>query len=232
MRRPPVVESSSSRTVEEEIARFHQAQQRTVTHLESLYHQAVPTFGCHAASIFSIHAMLLQDSSFSSQIEDIIQDQHTTAEYAVQATSETISQAFADMDSHYMQARGADIRDISNQVIGHLLHARPPVPLSGKPAILALDELLPSEMLSISPTQLLGVICWNGSADSHTAMLLRHLEIPALAQTPLSCRWDGYPALLDGTGGQVYIEPDEALLGYHGFPSPRMASPASLLCSV
>ena len=121
--------------------------------------------------------MLLEDTSFVESILSVLSNQHTTAEYAVQTAGNSFATAFADMDSPYMQARGADIRDISNHLIRCLLDIQPPDPLGDQPAILVSDELLPSEILALDRRKLLGLVTWHGSVDSHTAMLLRAMKL-------------------------------------------------------
>lgn len=104
--------------------------------------------------------MLLEDTPFVESILSVLSNQHTTAEYAVQTAGNSFATAFADMDSPYMQARGADIRDISNHLIRCLLDIQPPDPLGDQPAILVSDELLPSEILALDRRKLLGLVTW------------------------------------------------------------------------
>ena len=155
----------------DEVLRFQAAQRRAVLQLADLYDQAALVVGPQAASIFAIHAMLLEDTSFVDSILSIIQTQYTTAEYAVQVAGTSYSAAFAAMENPYMAARGADLRDISNRMIRLLLGEKIPDPLGNRPAILVSDELLPSEVLALDRKKLLGLVTWHGSVDSHTAML-------------------------------------------------------------
>lgn len=211
----------SHRSQEEEIHRFHAAQQRSIVTLSKLYDQAARDVGIQAASIFSIHAMLLEDTSFVESILSILSNQHTTAEYAVQTAGNRFATAFADMDSPYMQARGADIRDISNHLIRCLLDIQPPDPLGDRPAILVSDELLPSEVLALDRRKLLGLVTWHGSVDSHTAMLLRAMKIPGLAQSNITPIWDGHPAILDGGKHCLYVDPEPDIYRQLGLHAPR-----------
>jgi phosphoenolpyruvate-protein kinase (PTS system EI component) len=215
------VAAVSQLSQEEEIHRFHLAQQRSIVTLSRLYDQAARDVGIQAASIFSIHAMLLEDTSFVESILSILSKQHTTAEYAVQTAGNSFATAFADMDSPYMQARGADIRDISNHLIRCLLDIQPPDPLGDRPAILVSDELLPSEVLALDQRKLLGLITWHGSVDSHTAMLLRAMKIPGLAQVDISPSWDGHPAILDGFSQCLYVDPEPEVFRQLGLHIPR-----------
>lgn len=206
---------------EEEIHRFHAAQQRAVRSLDRLHERAVQEVGLHAASIFAIHAMLLEDNSYVDSILDCLAHHGTTAEWAIQQVSNNFSTAFADMDSPYMQARGADIRDISNCLLRHLSGMPQPQLLEDRAAILVCDELLPSEMLSLDRHKLLGLVAWNGSTDSHTAMLLRLMKIPALAQVKISHHWDGHMALLDGFSQSLFLDPEPAFLEERGIRTQR-----------
>lgn len=226
--------ASSHRSQEEECHRFRQAQQRAITSLDHLYHEAARDVGMQAASIFSIHAMLLEDTSFVESILSILSTQQTTAEYAVQTAGERFAAAFADMDSPYMQARGADIRDISNRLIRCLLDIQTPDPLGDTPAILVSDELLPSEMLALDRRKLLGLVTWFGSTDSHTAMLLRTLKIPALTRADILPCWDGHMAILDGFSHCLYIDPEPEIFRQLGLslpPTLKLNDTPPLVCT-
>ena len=219
-RRPFQLEFLSQLSSNEEVHRFQTAQRRAVLQLAELYDQAALVVGAQAASIFAIHAMLLEDDSFVDSILSIIQTQYTTAEYAVQVAATSFSAAFSAMENSYMAARGADLRDISNRMIRLLLGQKTPDPLGSRPAILVSDELLPSEVLALDRKKLLGLVTWHGSVDSHTAMLLRLLHIPGLAQADISQECDGHPALLDGFHQSLYLDPDQQLIADMGF-SPK-----------
>ena len=216
-RQPFQLEVLSQLSTETEVNRFQTAQHRAVLQLADLYDQAAVMVGPQAASIFAIHAMLLEDTSFVDSILSIIRTQYTTAEYAVQVAGTSYSAAFAAMDNPYMAARGADLRDISNRLIRLLLGQRAPDLLGSCPAILVADELLPSEVLTLDRKKLLGLVTWHGSVDSHTAMLLRLLNIPGLAQANITLEWDGHSAILDGFRQNLYVDPDQQLVTEMGF---------------
>ena len=199
-RHPFPLASVSHRSQDEEIHRFRAAQQRSIVMLSKLYEQAARDVGIQAASIFSIHAMLLEDTSFVESILSVLSNQHTTAEYAVQTAGNSFATAFADMDSPYMQARGADIRDISNHLIRCLLDIQPPDPLGDQPAILVSDELLPSEILALDRRKLLGLVTWQSNI------------------TPI---WDGHPAILDGFIQCLYVDPEPEVFRQLGLHVPR-----------
>lgn len=227
-RRPFQLAFLSSLPVVDEVQRFQTAQHRAILQLAGLYDQAAVMVGPQAASIFAIHAMLLEDTSFVESILSIIKTQYTTAEYAVQVTSTSFSAAFAAMENSYMAARGADLRDISNRMIRLLLGLKTPDPLGSRPAILVSDELLPSEVLALDQKKLLGLVTWHGSADSHTSMLLRLLNIPSLAQADVTQECDGHQAILDGAGHHLYVDPDKQLVTDMGF-APKKGNRKSLI---
>ena len=220
-RQPFPLAKVSCLSQEEEIHRFHVAQQRSIVALSHSYDEAARDMGIQAASIFSIHAMLPEDTSFVESILSVLSNQHTTAEYAVQTAGNSFATAFADMDSPYMQARGADIRDISNQLIRCLLDIKTPDPLGDTPAILVSDELLPSEVLALDRRKLLGLVTWHGSVDSHTAMLLQALKIPGLVQADIKPSWDGHSAILDGFSNCLYVDPEPEVFRQLGLRIPR-----------
>lgn len=220
-RQPFPLATVSHLSQDEEIHRFHAAQQRSIAALARLYDEAARDVGIQAASIFSIHAMLLEDTSFVESILTVLSSQHTTAEYAVQTAGNSFASAFADMDSPYMQARGADIRDISNRLIRCLLNIQTPDPLGDTSAILVSDELLPSEVLALDRRKLLGLVTWHGSVDSHTAMLLQALKIPGLAQADITPSWDGHLAILDGFSNCLYIDPEPEIFRQLGLRVPH-----------
>ena len=219
------LEPESRRTPEEEIHRFHTAQRRAILQLSALYNSACVELGPQAASIFSIHSMLLEDASLVEGVLSIIRSRHATAEYAVQMVERDFSSAFAGMDSPYMRARGADIRDIANRVIRCLLGLNTPDPLAARSGILVSDELLPSEVLALDRRKLLGLVTCRGSVDSHTAMLLRLMKIPGLAEVEISSQEEGRTALLDGFSHSLYLDPEPQLMAELGLSSAPECRP-------
>ena len=215
-------EPESRLTPEEETHRFHTAQRQAILQLSALYDSACAELGTQAASIFSIHAMLLEDASLVEEVLTTIRSRHATAEYAVQAVEREFSSAFAGMDSPYMRARGADIRDIAHRVIRCLLGLKTPDPLATRSGILVSDELLPSEVLALDRRKLLGLVTRRGSVDSHTAMLLRLMKIPGLAEVEISSQDEGHAALLDGFSHSLYLDPEPQLMAELGL-SPATA---------
>ena len=196
----------------DEVLRFQTAQRRAVLQLADLYDQAALVVGPQAASIFAIHAMLLEDTSFVDSILSIIQTQYTTAEYAVQVAGTSYSAAFAAMEDPYMQARSADVKDISRRVVNILAGTDAGAVQGDEPAILVADDLTPSETVQLDKSKLLGFITRGGSTNSHTAILARTMGIPALIGVDFDESWDGQLAILDGYNHCVYVDPAPELL--------------------
>ena len=192
----------------QEINRFHRAQQTAILELTTLYHRALNQVGEGVASIFLIHGMLLEDHDYVETVRTLIQGQGATAEYAVQMAEISFAAAFTAMDSPYMRARAADIRDISQRVLRSLMGGRQ-VLLMDEPAILVSDDYLPSEVMDFDQRRLLGLITRKGSLDSHTAMLVRAYHIPAIVEVDLAPRWEGHLALMDGYTGTIYLDPEK-----------------------
>lgn len=191
-----------------EINRFYQAQQAAILELEAFHSRALHEVGETVASIFSIHALLLQDHDYVETVRALIQGQSVTAEYAVQMAEVSFAAAFAAMDSLYMQARAADIRDISQRVLRALMGARQELSME-EPAILVADDFLPSEVMDLDQRRLLGLITRKGSLDSHTAMLVRAYHIPAMVEVDIAPKWEGHLALMDGFSGTIYLDPEQ-----------------------
>ena len=193
----------------QEITRFHQAQQTAIQELGSFYLAAREKVGEAVASIFHIHTLLLEDRDYVNTVRRLIQGRGVTAEYAVQMAELSFSAAFSAMESHYMQARAADIRDISQRVIRALMGNRQELSMAA-PAILVSDDFLPSEVMDFDQHRLLGLITRKGSLDSHTAMLIRAFHIPSMVEVNLAPKWEGHLALMDGYAGKIYLDPEQA----------------------
>lgn len=202
----------SSRTPAEERARFEAACERAKEQLGALYEKALDEVGEENAAIFEIHQMMLEDEDYLEAIQNIIETQGTTAEYATATTGENFSATFAAMDDAYMQARATDVKDISERVV-NILSGRTQANLLGNdPVILVADDLTPSETVQLDKSKLLGFITRHGSSNSHTAILARTMNIPALIGVDFEADWDGKLAVLDGYNGCVYVEPAADLL--------------------
>lgn len=195
----------------QETSRFHRARQETIAQLQAFYAQARQQVGETVASIFSIHAIMLDDDDYVDTIRNFIQGQELPAERAVQLAEERFAATFSSMDSPYMQARAADIRDISQRVIRNLSGSRLELTMSG-PGILVTDSFLPSEVMEFDRRRLLGLISRKGSLDSHTSMLVRAYHIPAIVEVDVAAKWEGHLAIMDGYTGTVYLDPDQEQL--------------------
>lgn len=201
--------------VEAEKERVDKAKEHSLKQLRDIYDKALKEVGETNAQIFEIHMMMLEDDDYNDSITSIIETQKVNAEYAVAATSDNFAEMFSLMDDSYMQARALDVRDISNRIIGNLSQERLPSTYSEKKMIVCSDDLAPSETVSLDKNSLLAFVTANGSANSHTAILARNMNIPAVIGVGiefLSQVQDGQLMVVDGYTGEVILEPDEKTL--------------------
>ncbi len=205
--------ASSTLTPGEEYARFDAARLKAQEQLGALYDKALGEVGENNAAIFEIHQMMLDDDDFLDAVKGILDTQGATAEYAVSATGENFSAAFAAMEDEYMRARAADVKDVSRRVVNVLMGVDDAEMMADQPAILVADDLTPSETVQLDKSKLLGFITRHGSSNSHTAILARTMNIPALVGVDFQDDWDGKLAVIDGYNHCVYIEPAPELLG-------------------
>ena len=195
-----------------ELARFHDACETAKEQLGVLHDKALTEAGEDAAMLFEAHQMMLDDLDFVESIEGLIENDRLNAEAAVSDTGAQFAEMFAAMDDSYMQARAADIRDISTRVIGILTGEGESGIVSDVPCIVAADDLAPSETVQLDKSLILGFITAGGSANSHTAILARTMGIPAIigAGDALQAEMEGKYAIIDGQTGETVIEPDDA----------------------
>ena len=195
-----------------ELVRFHDACETAKEQLGVLHDKALTEAGEDAAMLFEAHQMMLDDLDFVESIEGMIENDRVNAEAAVSDTGAQFAEMFAAMDDSYMQARAADIRDISARVIGILTGEGESGIVSDVPCIVAADDLAPSETVQLDKALILGFITAGGSANSHTAILARTMGIPAIigAGAALKPELEGKYAILDGQTGEAVIEPDDA----------------------
>ena len=195
-----------------ELVRFHDACETAKEQLGVLHDQALTEAGEDAAMLFEAHQMMLDDLDFVESIEGLIENDRLNAEAAVSDTGAQFAEMFAAMDDSYMQARAADIRDISTRVIGILTGEGESGIVSDVPCIVAADDLAPSETVQLDKSLILGFITAGGSANSHTAILARTMGIPAIigAGDALQTEMEGKYAIVDGQTGEMVIEPDDA----------------------
>ena len=166
------------------------------------------------AMIFEVHQMMLQDFDYIESVKNIITAQEVNAEYAVGTTGDNFAQMFASMDDAYMQGRAADVKDISNRLVKILTGRAEGGIKTDEPVIVAADDLVPSETVQLDKEKVLGFATMYGSANSHTAILARTMNIPAVIGLgeDLSKEYDGKYCIVDGFSGTVFIEPNEEIL--------------------
>lgn len=194
-----------------ELERFERAREEAREQLRALYDETLARLGEDAAAIFDIHRMMLDDEDYLDAVREMI-GRGASAERAVSAAGEKFARTFADMDGEYMRARAADVRDISRRVADILAGTGENIDLGDGPVILAADDLTPGETVRLDRGKLLGLITRYGSPTSHTAILARTMDLPALIGVDFDESWDGKPAVLDGCGGRVYLDPSPELL--------------------
>ena len=194
----------------EEYARFTKARGEAQAQLRELYEKALQEVGEVNAQIFEVHCMMLEDADYCDSIRNIIETQSVNAEYAVLTAAESFARMFAGMEDAYMQARAADVIDISDRVIACLSGERPGAFHPREPVILAAEDLSPSETVQFDKSKILAFILTKGSANSHTAILARTMGIPAVVNTGPLGDVDGLDAIVDGGEGLVILAPDAA----------------------
>ena len=196
---------------EAEVARFEDAQETAIAQLGELYDKAMEDVGEANAAIFEVHQMMLMDLDYVDSIKNIITTQEVNAEYAVATTGDNFSQMFASMDDAYMQGRAADVKDVSDRLLGILSDAGESGVVTDEPVIVAADDLVPSETVQLDKSKVLAFATMYGSANSHTAILARTMNIPAVIGLGegLAKEYDGHMAAIDGFTGTIYIDPDE-----------------------
>ena len=209
-----VLEQKQVADAEAEVARFEAAKETAIGQLDDLYEKALAEAGEEQAMIFDVHKMMLDDGDYLDAITGLIRSEKVNAEYAVHTTGEQFAAVFASMDDDYMKARSADVKDISGRVIRILAGIGDGSIASEEPVILLADDLTPSETVSLDKSKILAFVTRNGSANSHTAILARSMNIPALVQTDVELlkKYHGIDAVVDGLDGKLYLDPEEAVL--------------------
>ena len=199
---------------EAEVSRFQAARAASISQLQSLYEKAVEKIGEEQAAVFEVHQMMLDDDDYVDDIVSQIRDEKLNAEAAVEHTAQNFAAMFRGMDDAYMQARAADVLDISRRVERELCGGEGIDFSAYDQVIIAADDLAPSETLQLDTDKILGFVTSGGSTNSHTAILARTLGIAAIVSTgtQLHNDVDGKTAIVDGMTGTVYIDPDEETL--------------------
>lgn len=209
-------EASVKRThiddIEAEKARLAAAKEKATEQLQEIYNKALKEVGEANAQIFEIHMMMIEDEDYNDSISSIIETQSVNAEYAVAVTADNFAAMFAAMDDAYMQARSADVKDISNRIISCLSEENNESAATGEKVIICADDLAPSETVLLDKEKVLAFVTAFGSSNSHTAILARNMNIPAIigvGEELLNSVRNGDFAAVDGYTGEIFIDPDE-----------------------
>ena len=196
---------------EAEVKRVKEAVEVSKKQLGRLYDKAVREVGEASAAIFEVHQMMLEDEDYLESMENMIRTELVNAEYAAAATGDNFADMFAQMDDEYMKARSADVKDISERLVRNLSGEGDNDLSSMEPSIIVADDLSPSETVQMDKEKILAFVTVHGSTNSHTAILARMMNIPALIGVPMDLNGlkTGMMAVVDGFSGQVIFEPEE-----------------------
>lgn len=207
------VKRQKTEDTDAEIFRLGKAGEQARIQLQELYDKAVKEVGETSAAIFEVHQMMLEDEDYLEAIHNMIRTEMVNAEYAVAVTGDNFSEIFSNMDDDYMKARAADIKDISNRLIRNLSGEGSMNFDLSEPAIIIADDLSPSETVQLDKEKILAFVTVHGSTNSHTAILARMMNIPALIGVPMNLDeiHTGMRAIVDGFQGEVIFEPLEEL---------------------
>ena len=195
-----------------ERARVEASKAETLEQLQSIYEKALKEVGETNAQIFEIHMMMLEDDDYNESIINIIETQKVNAEYAVAVTADNFAEMFSSMEDAYMQARAADVRDISDRIIANLIGAASDGVELYDNMIVCADDLAPSETVSLDKDKVVAFVTAHGSSNSHTAILARNMNIPAVIGVGdefLAQINDGDEAFVDGFTGEIFVNPDD-----------------------
>ena len=204
-----VVKRSKVTDTDLEIKRFTQAKEQAKSQLAALYEKALKEVGEANAAIFEVHQMMLDDLDYVESITNMISSQGINAEYAVATTGDNFAEMFAAMDDDYMRERAADVKDISNRVIHILQGGSEQAGLGDQPVIVLADDLAPSETVQLDKSKVLSFVTRHGSTNSHTAILARTMNIPALIGVDYPEDAEGHMAVVDGRNGVFLLDPME-----------------------
>lgn len=200
---------------EKELARVETAKEMAAQQLEEIHSKALKEVGEANAEIFEVHLMMLDDEDYNDSIKSIIETQKVNAEYAVAVTADNFAEMFSSMDDAYMQARAADVKDISDRLISCLMGGGKTENSSDEKMIICADDLAPSETVSLDKEKVLAFVTAFGSSNSHTAILARNMNIPAVISAGedfLKNIHDGDMLIVDGHTGQLIVSPDDATI--------------------
>ena len=200
---------------EEEVKRVEAAKEQAVAQLQKLYDKALQEVGESGAAIFEVHQMMLDDDDYLDSIHNIIRTESVNAEYAVATTGDNFSSMFAQMDDDYMKARAADVKDISDRLVRVLSGHGDGELEASEPVIVVAEDLAPSETVQMDKSKVLAFVTRKGSSNSHTAILARTMNIPALIGVELPENLEGKMAIVDGYEGKLILDADEETLCYY-----------------
>lgn len=206
------VKKATVTDTEKEKIRYESAKAQANTQLEEIYEKALKEVGETNAQIFSIHIMMLDDEDYNDAVINIIDTQKVNAEYAVYTVCNNFAEMFSSMEDAYMKARAADVKDVSRRIIQNLLGERAESTLSDEKVIICAKDLAPSETVSLDKDKVLAFVTASGSSNSHTAILARNMNIPAVigvGKDFLQNINNGDLAIVDGYSGEVFVNPDE-----------------------
>lgn len=198
--------------VEKEVKRLYEAVDKAKKELDELYEKALAEVGEQNALIFDVHKMMLEDQDYLDSIIHIIKNEQVNAEYAAIVTGDNFAEMFSSMDDAYMKERAADVRDVTNRVLGILQGVKNKISQTEEPYILLADDLVPSETLQLDKSKVLAFVTRKGSTNSHTAILARMMNIPALVGVNFDENCDGTLAVVDGFSGTFIVDPSEEVL--------------------
>jgi len=196
----------------EQIKRYEDARAKAAEQLQGLYEKALKEVGEANAAVFEVHQMMLEDDDYIDSVVNIIETQQVNAEFAVATTGDNFAKMFAEMEDDYFKARAADVKDISERMVNILSGNESGGALGDEPVIVVAEDLAPSETVQMDKEKLLAFVTRLGSANSHTAILARTMNIPALIEVDIKEEWNGKMAVVDGYTGRFYIDPDEETL--------------------
>lgn len=210
----PLVENIKATNIKDEILRYEKAKTQAVEQLGQLYQRALETVGEDGAKIFEIHQMMLEDEDFTLSVHENIQIQKANAAYAVQKSAEQFADTFLTLEDDYMRQRAADVQDVAHRVMDILNDRGPAAVLYKEPVIIAAVDLAPSQTVQLDRKNVLGFITEQGTTFSHTAILAKVMNIPAVVGVgeELGSHMDGTLAILDGGSGILYLDPDAGTL--------------------
>ena len=215
--------------VDQELAKIEEAIKEAKNQLNQLYEKALLEVGESGAAIFEVHQMMLEDQDYQESIQNMIQTQQINAEYAVAVTADNFANMFSMMDDAYMKERAADVRDISERLISILMKAESEEVNADVPTIIVADDLSPSETVQMDKSRVNSFVTRYGSANSHTAILARTMNVPAIIGLEYDDEIDGKKAIVDGFKGELIVEPSDEVLEEYENKAAQEAAKKQLL---